>query len=75
MSARACCCGHMRWEHRADGLGSCRVCGGISCAHFHEIGAGHPSPLFILAIVLLTAALVLAVWCVGHPGQPLPFIR
>lgn len=63
MKVKSCCCGHVRWEHREDGEGSCRVCGGISCPKYHDVGEGHPSPLFVL---LVAALLGLAAWGVWY---------
>lgn len=61
-NVKACCCGHMRWEHRDGGDGSCRICGGISCPKYHDVGEGHPSPLFILFVVALLTLAAWGVW-------------
>lgn len=64
--AKACCCGHMQWEHRDNGASSCRVCGGISCAQFHSIGEGHGRAFEIVVIVLVLLAMA-GIWKLTHP--------
>lgn len=61
MIARACCCGHMNWEHRGgDGMGPCRACGASSCAKFHRVGEGNS--VKPLAVVLAWSITLAALW-------------
>lgn len=69
MKVKACCCGHMNWEHRNEYMnGSCKVCGGLGCPRFHEVGEGH-GRAFELFIAGCAAVLLCGAWAYrrAHP--------